>query len=105
MSLPSWLETAFRFAPFILAQIPATAPIAGKVADAIIDVEKLSNVSGPEKKMIVMEIAEDAISSINTSAKKQLVPPAETLKATSRAIDTTISVINTFHAAHGQEIK
>ncbi len=98
MSLPKWLAIAFQFAPMVLSVIPATAPIAGVVSDAIGAAEMLPNANSAEKKAYVMEIAADAVKSAN--AKGATLDVQETLAATSQGIDTVVSVVNAVHDAH-----
>lgn len=98
MSLPKWLQVAFQFAPMVLGMIPATAPIAGAVSDAIGAAQMMDGATGADKKAYVMRIAEDAIASAN--AKGATLNVAATLAATSQGIDTAVTVINAVHQAH-----
>ncbi len=98
MSLPKWLSIAFQFAPMVLGVIPATAPIAGAVADAIGAAQMLDGANGAQKKAYVMEIAKDAIASAN--AKGATLDVDSTLAATSQGVDTAVAVINAVHDAH-----
>lgn len=98
MSLPKWLQIAFQFAPMVLGMIPATAPIAGAVSDAIGAAQMIDGATGAQKKAYVMQIAADAVASAN--AKGATLDPAATLAATSQGIDTAVSVINAVHDAH-----
>lgn len=97
MSLPVWLELALRFAPMVLGAIPKTAPIAGHVADAIMIAEQIPGLDGAGKKAKVMQLASAAIQSVN--AEGGSLDEGETLAAVDGAIDTTVHVINTVHAA------
>lgn len=98
MSLPKWLQIAFQFAPMVLSVIPATAPIAGPVADAIGAAQMIEGANGAAKKAYVMQIAKDAVESANAKGAKLDV--AATLDATSHGVDTAVSVINQIHDAH-----
>jgi hypothetical protein len=87
----SWLKT---LAPIILALIPKTQAISGRISDAIGAAEGLVGASGADKKASVMQIAADAVASVNTVAGTEKLPPAETLAATSDAIDTIVDIVN-----------
>lgn len=98
MSLPKWLSIAFQFAPMVLGVIPATAPIAATVADAIGAAQMIEGATGAQKKAYVMQIAADAVASAN--AKGATLNVSETLAAASQGVDTAVAVINAVHDAH-----
>lgn len=99
MAVPMWLQLVLRFAPIVLGLIPATAPIAGVVAEGIAAAEALPGATGPDKKAYVMQLAATAVTGVNATGGR--VDPAMTLAAASSAIDTVVAVVNTIHDAHG----
>jgi hypothetical protein len=93
MALPNWLRLVFTYAPLVLSLNPKTAAIAGPVADGIAEAELIPGADGPTKKAAVLQIAADAVASLNDQTRVNL-PPAETQAAVSSAIDTIVSVAN-----------
>jgi hypothetical protein len=96
MGTPRWLQLVEEVGPSILLFTPL-APITPAIVAGIKLVNDLPGVKGPEKKLLVQQIAAVAAAGANAQAGHQVIDPASVATVSGQAIDTIIGVVGIVH--------
>ena len=90
-----WLELVKLLAPIIVAStVPGGAVLGPLIAHGISEAEKMKGATGSEKKAHVLNLVSDGVAGINTAKGQEVLDPSATVDAASKAIDTTVAVVN-----------
>lgn len=103
MDKRKWFDIIKTVAPIVLMMIPGMAPLVPLVIFGITEAEQIRGASGPQKKQHVMEIVQAGLTGTNAVAKKELLPPQQTMQTVSAAIDTVVGVANLIDRVHAVE--
>ncbi len=93
----NWLDIVSKLGPTVLAAVgmlPALIPI---IIDAIQHVEKVSGLTGPEKKSEVLNVVGDSVEAFNVITKGPKLDPAEVTATASAGIDAVVGTVNIVH--------